>query len=119
MTFYEKVKNLCKLRGISITSLATELGFSKSTGTTWKKSNSVPRNSTVKKISDYFNVPITYFTDDNFVNLHGNNNVIGNGNLSEKHLTEQENALLHIFCELNVVDQAKLLAYASELQENK
>ena len=54
MTFYQKLEMLCKNRGTTVTALATELGFSSSAGTTWKKSKGLPRNSTLKKIADYF-----------------------------------------------------------------
>lgn len=58
MTFYQKLETLCKNRGITITTLANELGFSSSAGTTWKKLKSKPRNSTLKKIADYFGIVI-------------------------------------------------------------
>ena len=58
MTFYQKLEMLCKNRGTTITSLAAELGFSRSAGTTWKKSKRLPRNSTLKKIADYFEISI-------------------------------------------------------------
>lgn len=58
MTFYEKVKTLCEIKGISITSLAVELGFSKSAPTTWKNSDNLPRAATVKKIADFFGLTV-------------------------------------------------------------
>lgn len=58
MTFYEKVKNLCEIKGISITALAMELGFSKSAPTTWKNSDNLPRAATVKKIADFFGLTV-------------------------------------------------------------
>lgn len=58
MTFYEKVKSLCEVRGISISSLALELGFSKSTTTNWKNSENLPRAATVKKVADFFGITV-------------------------------------------------------------
>lgn len=126
MSFYEKLEILCKNRGITVTALTKELGYSSSAGTTWKKSNGLPRNSTVKKISEYFNVPISYFSTDETVSpqtVLDNHGIIGHThapvtiiNGTEKKLTEQELALLGIFAKLDVVNQAKLLAYASELE---
>lgn len=58
MPFYQKLEMLCKSRGTTVTTLATELGFSRSAGTTWKKSKGLPRNSTLKKIADYFEIGI-------------------------------------------------------------
>lgn len=127
MSFYKKLENLCKNRGITVTALTKELGYSSSAGTTWKKSSGMPRNSTVKKISEYFGVPITYFSPNETVSAQtilDNHGIIGHThapvtiiNGTEKKLTEQELALLSIFTKLDVVKQAKLLAYASELEK--
>lgn len=127
MSFYEKLEILCKNRGITVTALTKELGYSSSAGTTWKKSNGMPRNNTVKKISEYFNVPISYFSTDETVSpqtvldKHG---IIGhthapvtiiNGN--ERKLSEQEIALINIFGKLDVIKQAQLLSFAAELSK--
>lgn len=63
MTFYQRLEMLCKSRGTTITSIANELGFSSSAGTTWKKSKGLPRNSTLKKIADYFGISIEELED--------------------------------------------------------
>ncbi len=62
MSFYSKVSEICSQNGISVTALALALGFSKGTPTNWK-SNAAPRPSTVKKVADYFGVPVSYFLD--------------------------------------------------------
>lgn len=73
MTFYEKVKNLCEIKGISITSLAMELGFSKSAPTTWKNSDNLPRAATVKKVADYFGLTVSELKIDVETALDFNN----------------------------------------------
>lgn len=60
--FYDKVVSLCNQRGIAITTLALNIGFSRSAPTNWKF-NAAPRPSTVKKVADYFGVPVSYFLD--------------------------------------------------------
>ena len=127
MRFYEKVNELCIKKGISITALATELGFSKGTPTNWKTMTKPPRAENVKKIADYFGVSPTYFTDENSVNIQSindNHGVIGHANApitiingSEKKLTNQEIELLNIFNKLDIVKQAKMLVFASELEK--
>lgn len=67
MTFFEKVEKLCAPLGLTVWSLAEQIGLSTSAPTGWKKSDFKPRAATLKKLSDYFNVPIEYFTDENFV----------------------------------------------------
>lgn len=63
MTFYQKLEILCKNRGTNVTALTRELGFSSSAGTTWKKSKGLPRNSTLKKIADYFEISVDDLED--------------------------------------------------------
>ena len=58
MTFHQRLEMLCESRGITVTALAVQLGFSNSAGTTWKKSKGLPRNSTLKKIADYFDMTV-------------------------------------------------------------
>lgn len=127
MSFYEKLEILCKNQGITVTALANELGYSSSAGTTWKKSKGMPRNSTIKKITEYFNVPITYFSNDESVTSHtvmDNHGIIGHAhapvtiiNGSERKLSEQEIALINLFGKLDVIKQAQLLSYAAELSK--
>ncbi len=54
MLFSQKLESLCKDNGISITKLAETLGYSSSAGNTWRRSKGLPRNSTLKKMADYF-----------------------------------------------------------------
>ena len=126
MRFYERVNELCIKKGISITALAMELGFSKGTPTNWKTMTKPPRAENVKKIADFFGVSPAYFTEENYVDVQTvqeNHGIIGHThapvtiiNGSERKLSEQELELLSIFGKLDVVKQAKLLVYASELE---
>ena len=65
MTMYEKLQSLCKSRGFEISNLGSVLGInlSKSTVSKWK-TGAVPRAATIKKIADYFDVPVTFLTDE-------------------------------------------------------
>ena len=62
--FYDKLEQICKQNGISPSRMAVELKLSKSAVTRWKRGEGIT-NTTLKKISDYFGVPIGYFLDDN------------------------------------------------------
>jgi len=62
MSFYDLVIDLCLQKGISISFLMDELGFSRSNPAQWRK-GTVPTASKVKEIADYFNVPVSYFTE--------------------------------------------------------
>ena len=65
MAFYDKVNELCRERGISITALALAIGFSKGTPSNWKTMTKPPRADSVKKVAEYFGVPVSYFSDTN------------------------------------------------------
>lgn len=128
MTLYDRIVRLCRNQGIQISNLGETIGIKldKSTVSHWKK-GAVPRAATVKAIADYFGVTPEYLIGDSeaaLQTIQGNNNgsIIGHThapvtiiNGTEHRLTESELALLRIFEELDVVRQAKLLAYAAEL----
>lgn len=54
----ERIKELCKMNGISMNKLENELHFGK--GYISKLGESTPNVSKIKKIADYFNVSVDY-----------------------------------------------------------
>lgn len=58
---YEKIKNLCKERGITITGLERELGFAR--GSLSKIDKNQPSADRLEKLSAYFNLPVGYFLE--------------------------------------------------------
>lgn len=63
MSTYDKVAELCKERGISITGLETDLGFGRGSLGKMKKggSTSIAR---LQKIADYFGKDLKYFSEE-------------------------------------------------------
>ncbi|WP_320405034.1 helix-turn-helix domain-containing protein [Gudongella oleilytica] len=126
--FYERVLKLCSEKGISVTALAEAIGKQASTASGWKK-GAVPRADTLRQVADYFGVSTGYLTGDesvNVENVHTNNGIIGHAhapvtivNGSERLLSANEIELLHIFSELNAIEQAKVLVFANELKEKQ
>jgi transcriptional regulator with XRE-family HTH domain len=57
--FYEIVNNLCKERKTTITKMSEDIGLSNAAATSWKK-GSIPKSSTLEKISAYFGVSTDY-----------------------------------------------------------
>ena len=57
--FWEKFVSLCAEKGISPNGACAELGLSNATATKWKN-GSIPRNTTLKKVADYFGVSVSY-----------------------------------------------------------
>ena len=58
--FFDIYKDLCSKNKTSPSKVATELGFSNSIATKWKKTGATPDSKTLSKIADYFNVSIEY-----------------------------------------------------------
>lgn len=131
MTMYEKIQALCKKEGFEISNLGEHIpGITITKGSISKwKTGAKPRASTLKKIADYFNVSSDYLTSDESIDMQSvtnNNGIIGHThapvtiiNGSERKLTDQEVELLNIFETLSVMNQAKLLVFANELQQQK
>ncbi|MFG5536521.1 helix-turn-helix domain-containing protein [Enterococcus faecalis] len=55
---FDRVKELCKKRGISISELENNVGFGKNTIYKWK--NQSPKAETLQKVADYFGVTTDY-----------------------------------------------------------
>ena len=56
---YDRIKSLCNERGITISKLETDCGFSNSTIKKWK-STSTPGVDKIKTIAKYFGVSVDY-----------------------------------------------------------
>lgn len=55
--FYDNVLKLCEARGVKITNVITELGFSQGNLSNWKNGR-IPRADSIRKLADYFGVPV-------------------------------------------------------------
>ena len=127
MDFYTKVITQCQEKGVSRSRMADDIGISRSTPKDWESGKATPRFTTIKKLSEYFGVPVSYFTESSDTVegqiIHDNHGIIGSNhapvtiiNGAERTLSEQAVELLNIFDQLTVVNQAKLLVYAEELK---
>lgn len=61
--FWETLLDLCNKNQETPNGLCAKLGLSSATATKWKK-GAVPRAGTIKKIADYFGVPMSHFGED-------------------------------------------------------
>ena len=68
--FWNNFVNLCNNKGKSPNGVCADLGYSTAIATKWKN-GAVPRDTTLKKIADYFNVPVSALTEPS-PSLHGN-----------------------------------------------
>lgn len=58
MTLRERIKDMCKCKGISMNALEKELGFA--SGYISKLDKSTPNSKNIQKIADYFGVSVDY-----------------------------------------------------------
>ena len=59
--FWNTLIKLCADAGITPNALAKKIGISSGSITSWKR-GAVPHDTTLKKIADYFGVPVSYLT---------------------------------------------------------
>lgn len=61
--FWNNFVNLCNNKGKSPNGVCADLGYSTAIATKWKN-GAVPRDTTLKKIADYFGVPVSALTEN-------------------------------------------------------
>ena len=62
-TFYNNYLSLCALTRKSPSRVANEIGLSNAAANGWKKGKA-PSDVTLKKLADYFNVPVESLTEE-------------------------------------------------------
>lgn len=63
MSFFTKYLELCTKENSSVNAVAKKIGIRSSTVTNWKQGGT-PQPHTLKKIADYFGVPVEYFSEE-------------------------------------------------------
>ena len=61
--FYKTFIDLCNSRGVTPSYVGKQIGVSKAAVSGWKN-GSLPRDTQLKKIADYFGVPVSYFSEE-------------------------------------------------------
>lgn len=61
--FYKRFIELCNSRGVTPSYVGLQVGVSKAAVSGWKNGSS-PRDTQIKKIADYFGVPVSYFSEE-------------------------------------------------------
>ena len=94
--FYEKYARLCAERGLSVTGVARALHITPNAPSAWAN-GATPRNSTLKRIADYFNVDVSYFYQDDEIESKDDKIVEKFKDELKRDLTDDEQLLLDIF----------------------
>ncbi len=114
--FYGKFEWLCRQRGESVAHVCKQIGIFPTTAHDWKN-GARPRNSTVKKIADYFGVDVSYFDDET---LDHKDDSLVRGFIEEmqnkERLTEDESLLLQMFRTLSDGKKQELLRTAMRMK---
>lgn len=61
---YDKFAKLLQQNNVTAYQVAKETGIAQSSLSDWKSGRSIPKIDKLKKIADYFNVSVDYFTSD-------------------------------------------------------
>lgn len=64
VNMWDKFKKLCDEKGVKPNNVAKEVGIASGTITNWKNGKSTPHIDKLRKVADYFNVPLYYLIND-------------------------------------------------------
>ena len=92
--FYNQLEKLCRNNNTTPTSFIKELGYSSSKITAWKN-GSIPKYEILNKISEYFNIPISYLFEES------------NQEINFCHLPSDQQELLDLYNQLDPIKQAE------------
>lgn len=62
--FWDNFIYYCNLKNVKPNAVTKAIGMNNSATTDWKN-GSIPRDTTMRKIADYFGIPVTCLTNDN------------------------------------------------------
>lgn len=114
--FYEKYARLCAERGLSVTGVARALHITPNAPSAWAN-GATPRNSTLKRIADYFNVDVSYFYEDDVIESK-DDKLVENfiDEMRQKNvLTEDENLMLMMFRSVTDEQRQELIKTAMKM----
>ena len=103
--FWQNFITLCTKIGKSTTAVILEIGLSRSLVTSWKN-GTVPNNTTLKKIADYFGISAEQLINDSpLEELKGHD--------------EKDNEILNMYSRLSDEQKKQALSYLQYLAEHK
>lgn len=100
--FHDRLNELIKQKDITRNKLLMKLKLNKSSILMWEKRNSIPKQATLEKIADYFNVSTDY--------LLGKTDIAEITPITESDLTKSERELLEFYKKTEDSDKAHIKA---------
>lgn len=108
--FYYNFVDLCNKVGKSPSAVAEEMGYQRSVVTRWSK-GSVPRQATLQKIADYFEVPVFDLTSDEQTKKPAT--------VSGDELDETSQKIMDLLAEFSAEELALALARIEKIKESR
>lgn len=113
--FYDRYVELCRKNGMSPTGVARKVGISSRTAADWAL-GAEPRNSTLKRIADYFNVDVSFFYEDDEIESKDDKLVENFISEMKRDLTDDEHLLLDMFRTMNDEQKTALMKEAMRIK---
>lgn len=104
--FYDNFIKACTMKGTSPSVVAEQIGLNRSSVTGWKN-GSIPKDSTIQKLADYFGISKTDLTGETFLKV--------TGPVTSTPASSELQRLSNALEELNEEGREKLLDYAADL----
>lgn len=104
--FYDNFIRACTMRGVSPSIAAEQIGLNRSSVTGWKN-GSVPKDSTIQKLADYFGISKTDLTGETYLKV--------TNTVTSIPASSELQRLSDVLEELNEEGREKLLDYAADL----
>lgn len=108
IVMYEKFAQLLTIHKITASTVAKAVHVNASTFTDWKQEKSLPKLEKLQKIANYFNVPVSYFFEDDtatpIAKHHAQTLDVDADALNLKSLDEQT---MYVLKEFQKLDNAK------------
>jgi len=109
--FGQKLSDLRKFRGISQEQLATDLNISQSSVSNYELGVTKPDTEILKRICDYFNIPVTYMFSDEKLIFHTVENNNGNsGYMINSTLNTYTDKIIELY-ELRIKEKDELISF--------
>lgn len=106
--FYEKYVALCAKGNKTPSGAAVEMGLSKGTANGWKNGKQ-PNDLTLAKVALYFDVPVSYFSEDNAPSESSNEKVAMNDAFEMASAEEKMDMAARLISSLSEEQQAAFI----------
>lgn len=109
MTFYERLRAICKEKGTTVTNMLTKLGIATGSTGNWKR-GSLPNGDVLIKIADYLNTSVDYILFGEYRSDISKDE----RKLVELYRITPERAKYKVICDMERIVQEEIQKFASE-----